>query len=669
MQFLVCPAVCLASLIFAFSASGYVIRHVRQAEKGSELLVSEVSFNQSAQLWESRILPEAYLGPAPVSIALMGQLLVICSKTDVSLAERPPVGGYRFIRYPSSLRASLVQLATEAWDTFHDAFRTMSFLQSEMQQVPIHLRTIVRILKSAPISIMSNMTSISLKLIRSTGEKAALRAQGTADKFGLIMNLTGEIAEAVQACRGDYDKQLWNAEVESMQNEIMKNATDRQIQELEKKQREIDEEVRQADADYAKAIKDLPTGWKALGLLLGNALVRTIETVIPIVAGGTKGITGIISSFLAGKQPPGDPTATASGAANGLRLQTIDYKEASQVLDIVSSIGNFIEKPASSAVEAVDEFSRKIKTVLEALSRSIASVQGQRIRDLIEKAKGIVDRLNNGTISEGVAIKKDIAELNMAALHLYAEAEGQQQGAVSTHSRTQSLTNQKGPFANEKLKVFLAMEKANKLAKTQMEIFNSRLNEYRAYYDIIGRLATLDIRTVRFDEIIKMLKEAANVMSQLRYHWASLVQFFDRMTQQVDKAVQHSIMPLADAVALAGATGMDAAGRNYISALVVDDANGILSQAYFLRLMAGMYLDVHSRHINTQLAGLSSLATVAPEHQNATMQALLQQAVSAETDIKSRLMQQVTQQQARISDVVAEAQRELRQTGATTIGA
>ncbi|XP_055351493.1 uncharacterized protein LOC129597830 [Paramacrobiotus metropolitanus] len=655
MQFSIWTTVCLASLILTSSALSHSNRRVRQAHTGTELLAAGASLNQSAQLWESRILPEAYLGPAPVSIALMGQLLVICSKTDISLAERPPVGGYRFIRYPSSLRASLVQLANDAWDAFHDAFRTMSFLQSEMQQLPVHLRTVVRVLKTAPLSIMSNMTGISLKLIRSSGEQAALRARGTADKFGMIMNLTGEISEAVQARRGDYEEKLWNTEVELVQNQVMKNATDRQIQELEKKQREIDEEVRQADAAYAQAIKDLPTGWKALGLTLGHALTSVIENVGSVL--------GLANIFNGKPDRPQKPTVADSGP----RLPTIDYKEASQVLDVMSSIGDFIHTPAASTVETADEFSRKAKKRLEALSRNIISPQSQRIRSLIEQAKGVVDRINEGTASGDAVMKNEAAELNSAARNLYAEAVGQQQGAFDTGTGAQPTGDMSGPFANEKLKVYLAMDKANRLAKTQMEIFNSRLSEYRSYYEIIGRLATLDMKTIRFDEIIKMLKEATQVMSQLRYHWSSLVDFFALMTQQVDKAVRHSIMPLADVVELAGA--VDDAGRGYIAELVVDDANGILSQAYFLRLMAGMYLDVHNRHINMQLAGLSSLAATAPDHQNATMQALLQQAMSAETDIKTRLQQQVTQQQARISDMVAEAQRELGQIGTSTITA
>jgi hypothetical protein len=49
---------------------------------------------------------------APTTIQLLGQLLVVSSKTDVSLKESASDHVFKYIRNPQSLRATLVQIST-----------------------------------------------------------------------------------------------------------------------------------------------------------------------------------------------------------------------------------------------------------------------------------------------------------------------------------------------------------------------------------------------------------------------------------------------------------------------------------------------------------------------------------------------------------------------------
>ncbi|XP_055351494.1 uncharacterized protein LOC129597831 [Paramacrobiotus metropolitanus] len=616
---------------------------------------ADSQLQQRAQLWESRIFPEAYLGPAPASVALIGQLLVLCAKTDVSLVERPPLGGFRFLRYPSSLRASLVQLANEAWDAFHDAFHTMTFLQLEMQQVPAHLRTVVRVLKGAPLSILPRMVNISLNSIRSIGEEAAARARSTAHKFGRVMNLTGEITEAVQSRRGEYEWHLWETRLERAQNDALKAASDREIQELEQKQREIDQQVRQADEAHAEAIRQLPTGFKAFKQRLAHAVVDMLPSLL----------TGYV---LGAPAAVGSSVTSTSATGSSQSIPAIDHKEASKVMDVTNSIGNYLNQSNSSSTETAQSFFRNTRVVLEALSRAVTSPNGQRIRKLIDQVLDVVDRISdNDGEKEWNGAKNATAELNQEAQNLYSEALAQRDEVLNTDTNIQMVANLEGPFANERIKIFMTAEYAKEKAKVQMKILQLRLNSYRSYYQIIGRLAMLDMQTVRFEEIIQLLKDATQVLGQLRYQWSALIDFFAVMTYRVDRAVKHSFMPLADAVAIASLADTGRDGREFIATLIVDECQEILGQAYFLRVMAGMYLDVHGKHVNQQLAGLSALTGLSPDQRTAALHALQQQALAAETDIKSRLVVQVTEQLLLITSLVGKAQADLRQIAVQTV--
>ncbi len=50
------------------------------------------------------------LNPAPTAIAIMGSMLLVTATKDVSLADAPPEGGYQHIKYPNSLRATMLQV-------------------------------------------------------------------------------------------------------------------------------------------------------------------------------------------------------------------------------------------------------------------------------------------------------------------------------------------------------------------------------------------------------------------------------------------------------------------------------------------------------------------------------------------------------------------------------
>ena len=60
---------------------------------------------------------EDFLTPAPMCISLLGQLMVISTKTDFSLEKTPPKDGFKLMRWPNSFRASLVQVIQEAFSS------------------------------------------------------------------------------------------------------------------------------------------------------------------------------------------------------------------------------------------------------------------------------------------------------------------------------------------------------------------------------------------------------------------------------------------------------------------------------------------------------------------------------------------------------------------------
>ena len=69
-----------------------------------------------------------FLTPAPLSIALMGQLMLVAGEKDFSLENQRPEKGFQFIQHPESFRACLVQVSNTGWGAFNEAHKVRKIL-------------------------------------------------------------------------------------------------------------------------------------------------------------------------------------------------------------------------------------------------------------------------------------------------------------------------------------------------------------------------------------------------------------------------------------------------------------------------------------------------------------------------------------------------------------
>ena len=80
--------------------------------------------NETAMLMmSSNINCGEFLTPAPISIALLGQLMLIATEKDFSLEKQRPEHGFKFIEHPGSFRACLVQVSNTGWGAFNEAHK------------------------------------------------------------------------------------------------------------------------------------------------------------------------------------------------------------------------------------------------------------------------------------------------------------------------------------------------------------------------------------------------------------------------------------------------------------------------------------------------------------------------------------------------------------------
>ena len=80
--------------------------------------------NETALLMMSTSMNWAeFLTPAPLSIAVLGQLMLVAGEKDFSLENQRPEKGFQFIENPGSFRACLVQVSNSGWKAFNEAHK------------------------------------------------------------------------------------------------------------------------------------------------------------------------------------------------------------------------------------------------------------------------------------------------------------------------------------------------------------------------------------------------------------------------------------------------------------------------------------------------------------------------------------------------------------------
>ena len=88
------------------------------------------------------------LAPAPMSICLLGQLILVTSKGDMSLIDHGVAKQqFSLLRSPESLRASMLQVVHKGWDSFNTASKNMEEIRLLSAQVSPYVRDIIKVSK------------------------------------------------------------------------------------------------------------------------------------------------------------------------------------------------------------------------------------------------------------------------------------------------------------------------------------------------------------------------------------------------------------------------------------------------------------------------------------------------------------------------------------------
>ncbi|CAF1593654.1 unnamed protein product, partial [Didymodactylos carnosus] len=224
------------------------------------------------QQWEDLVVS------GPLVINYIGNLMVIASKRDFPFKPQNVNHVYKYIRYPQSFRTTFIQLANDMYNAFLVAHTSMDRIQLNMEQVPRHIKTTLKLLTTAPPTLISSLLPLSISSIEHIATNCALLANSTVAKFTYLKDVLQEIIEVSHVTIGTNENILHELEVLYDQSVQQQQLTNNAIQGIKQKYEEAKQILQQAQNDYSQAYHAIPTT-RGLFSSIGKIVKRAFSVI------------------------------------------------------------------------------------------------------------------------------------------------------------------------------------------------------------------------------------------------------------------------------------------------------------------------------------------------------------------------------------------------------
>ncbi|KAF8145362.1 hypothetical protein K438DRAFT_1991885 [Mycena galopus ATCC 62051] len=517
------------------------------------------------------------LQPAPLSISLLGSILIIASSTDdFSLESKAPPGcppfEWKHALHPDSFKSCLQQMVGDGYTAFETAHKDMEIINNNAGQMPEVIATIVNLVLKGSAQDISDLFQNSIDDLQALSQKCRDSAHESEKAFQNISGLAQEMVLACTYTAGTAEQALAQNRIQLEVLKVQKDHEEASLKDAKATADLMRNSYTRAEDEFHNAVHDVPGGMELMGMQVvesltnlvvsaGNAAISQATMSSQAAKAGLNAFSGLVGGKGESGQPaapgpaPVAPTTSPNGVSsqpNSASLSDPGTMVAQAVLDQANFIKMFLTgdkgKPDWSKIRSQDGSksgaayvqgnlkSQKghldlSKPVSAQLDKFIA--QALTIVSSILEVSGSVASGNENALSDQVAPTDQlISGLNglMVSVNLILQQPGMNATGPAT-PQTPSAQAASGAaqlaVQNAKMKVDqtksqleasrASFEKASdRLASQQMEITKT-----------IGDMTQLSLTNSNLQQMLPVLKKAVGAFTTLRAQFSQLVQFFD----------------------------------------------------------------------------------------------------------------------------------------------
>ncbi|MCJ8749399.1 hypothetical protein PDJAM_G00175980 [Pangasius djambal] len=608
------------------------------AKKVQSLTTAEEMRNQTKLVMQPYANWEEYLTPAPLSIAILGELVFISSKTDFSINKNPPKDGYKYIRYPDSFRACLMQVCNSGWGAFNEAHKNMDQIRLHTMAVPDYMKTAVKILFNENDEVIQALLPGQVENIRVIADDCLELAIATEKRFTDVINIIQELLEACVNAEHFYGQELDAIKKKLDEAKLRKQSSEEATKRSEKAMKAMEEQLKEAYDSYNKAMDSLPGGWEMIGM--------------DFVAGLSEGVTTFINGVTAVVTDPLLPIYTAVGKiatkialtkrhAEGQESAVDDidiiniYSKSAEMLMCTVNVQEFVQDNTINWKDLYDQKNKYTATNFQAK-------QFKRINESLEKSPNCKAKNDAQDIcDEGIAICAELEKYapegkceEAKTKDLIERIRNLTKSARSFDSKSKDITKSpslapKPPMMykeESKSEKMRASQRASENARFRVEQSRAQLNKTREIYEksvenmeknqkelteILITMRNCEVKEIDFNTTIQMLVKGMDAMGRVKEQWEKMVRFFQMVSNIVKTCLSRTLKDFASTSEKTKSLSYNA--KLFCKDLLYNQAFQATNIASLVHMISATYSEVSTKHLMDRVSSLGKLMTMDKE--------------------------------------------------------
>ncbi|XP_036421521.1 myosin-1-like [Colossoma macropomum] len=586
------------------------------------LTTAEEMRNQTKLVMQPYANWEEYLTPAPLSIAILGELVFISSTTDFSINKNAPKNGYKYIKYPDSFRACLMQVCNSGWWAFNEAHKNMDQIRLHTMAVPDYMKTAVKILFQGNDEIVQAHLPDQLENIRVIADDCLALADTTEKQFTDVINIIQELLEACINAEHFYGEELEEIK-KKLEETKLREQTSKEVNERTKKaMKAMEKELQEAQDNYKKAMDSLPSGWDMIGMDFVSGVTESISSLF----------TGMTSIF--SKKTYKENTTDKECSTDPIGEINI-YSKSAEILKCAEIILQYVHEDDINWKGLYDQKKKATKT-------DFLKDQFQRIINNMEKIPDCKPKQHAQELcEEGINICKELAKYapdgkceEAKTEELIKKMRKLTESARSFDCKSKDVTKSpslipKPPmmFKEEsKSERKSASERATENARFRIEQSRAQLDNTREIYEksvenmeknqkelteILITMRSCEVKEIDFNTTIQMLVKGMDAMGRVKEQWEKMVRFFQMVSNIVKTSLSRTLKDFAS-------TSEKTQSLSYNSKLFSKDL--LYSQAFqatniasLVHMISATYTEVSDKYLMDRVSSLGKLMAMDKE--------------------------------------------------------
>ncbi|XP_067662227.1 uncharacterized protein [Haliotis asinina] len=606
------------------------------------------------------------LCPAPLSVCLLGQLVLVTLDKDVSLLSKHMTRKrFKYTEYPDSLRTSILQVADEGWNSFNLANKNMDQIRLLTLQIPQHVKNAVKYIVNGSEMEVRKLVPDYLGNITRITDTCIVRAEEVEKRFCTVMALIGELQRACTFAEGQYSEKLLKAEKDLEVKTLRLQSLEERKKLAEEEYNELRDKFKKAEESYKKAMDSMPSGWSMIGMDFVEGLAKC-----------TLGVCQSVTNAVTRKSAK----TSSSKDKNG---QTQEDKEAALLMElpglslcVKTLVTNFEQNMQGAEVDQLMMVESTFQDIVKAL-KSYSGVCKQKVNDietdgyqLIKMMKTAGKQLTKEQALENEA--KIIAvrlEGRMKALDTFCTHAFQQPIQAPTpmmSTKEQNSSSSASARYSEQCRFKVEQNAASLQAiREEFKSKSTSLQETNAHVtSVIEELAHINLDKVNFDEIKKLLERGIKALGQVRTQWGKLVRFFTTISNIIKCCMAENVTNFVQEAERGAEFRLEYTMSDMMRDTIYIKASEANKLSYMVNNLAEMYVEVSEKHLMDQVASLGELLALGAENDKSAvgrkMTQLKRQAQDATVSIGLIVAQKQLEFDTKVQRRIERIEREMK---------